>query len=84
MKHNKTWYNARIAQCTAALENLQELIAAASETCSTPEDNDRLNEMHDTAYLLAEDIRTLEHQRDTRKWGHQDFVQHNLIANNID
>jgi len=84
MKHNKTWYNNRIAQATVSLELLQREIEDARKSCKTIEDNDALNQLYDRELDAKADIRFLEFDRDTRNWTHQDWTLHNLIARNID
>jgi len=84
MKHNKTWYNNRISQATTSLEILRCDIEDARKSCKTLSDNDALNKMYDRELDIKANIRSLEFNRDTRNWTHQDWTLHNLIALNID
>ena len=84
MKHNATYYNNRIAQATVSLELLQREITHATANCKTTDDNDVLNQLYDCEFNIKANIRSLEHDRDTRNWTHQDWTLRNLIARNID
>jgi cell division protein FtsL len=84
MKHNIRWYNNRIAEKQKELEAIKNEIKTRDWSKFAHLSQEEANAIYDKEYQVEQEIRDLEHDRDTRNWTGAEWNSWNLMIDNVD
>jgi len=76
--------NDQIEHMQAICKEFEELSDYNPKNYNLSQIGDKWNEYHDLIHEMQQDVKFLDDKFDKRNWTHQDYVQSDLIANNID
>ena len=91
LKLSKRMYEAERQALNDQIEHLQVICKEFEDLSDYNPKNynlsqigDQWNNYQDLIYDLQQDVKFLDDKFEKRDWSHQDYVQYDLIANNID
>lgn len=92
IKISKKEYNAEVKRVNEAIEVLKRVQEKQSQIAQNQENDlqirdvagDNWNTLEDSIYLLQEELKDLEHRWETRDWTTSEWMEYDLVSNNID
>ena len=76
--------NDQIDHLQAICKEFEDLAGYNPKNYNLSQIGDKWNNYQDLIYDLQQDVKFLDDKFEKRDWSHQDYVQYDLITNNID
>lgn len=92
IKISKKEYNTEVKRVNEAIEVLKQLQEKQHQIAQNKENDlqirevagDCWNTLEDSIYILQEELKDLENRWETKNWTTSDWMEYDLVRNNID